>query len=403
MTDASVQQLHRGGPPSNEAAIVKKPEVQRLKSIAPWSTALRGGVICTANPLGQSAVKGASELGDLADPLCFTGPLDVRGVDKGVLDRMLYDMRLIRLTEQTCAKLIELQLLRAPCHLSIGQEAVAVGVSLSLHSSDRVFGGHRSHAHYLAMGGDVYGLLAEVLGKADGASHGIGGSMHICARSSGFYGSVPLIGATIPIAVGAALAAKMEGSGDVAVAYFGDGATEEGVLHESMNFASLHQLPVLFVCENNLFSTHLDIDLRQPSDRVARLAEAHRIRARTVDGNDAIAVSRAAQALIADARGGGGPGFLESVTYRHRAHLGFREDTDVGGRRGSEFLNAWKRRDPIARLEAALLASGTTSQRELNQQEVTLHSLLSNACDRALNAPFPEPAALLDSVFPTEL
>lgn len=409
MNDFSLKQPRTAGShPRGESSIERRADEKQeplaaFKSIAPWSTAFRDGRISTANPTGEKSIKGQSELNGLADPDGSSSPISISGFEKEVLDRMLYDMRLIRITEEACAKLIEFKRLRAPCHLGIGQEAVAVGVSLGLRASDRVFGGHRSHAHYLGMGGDVYRLLAEVLGKADGASHGIGGSMHICARSAGFYGSVPLIGATIPIAVGAALAAKMEGSGDVGVAYFGDGATEEGVLHESMNLASLHRLPVLFVCENNLYSTHLDIELRQPSDRVARFAEAHRITARTVDGNDVVAVAKAAGGLIEDARAGQGPGFLEAVTYRHLGHLGYKDDVHLEGRRGIESLNAWKMRDPIRRLENALLLAGVTSQEEINRQDLALRSLVSSASDRAIAAPFPEADALLASVFSKEL
>lgn len=227
----------------------------------------------------------------------------------------------------------------------------------------------------------------------------MGGSMHLCARSVGFQGSVPLVGATIPIAVGTALAAQKQGSGDVGVAYFGDGATEEGVLHESMNLASLYRLPVLFVCENNLFSSHLDISLRQPSDRVARFAEAHRVTAFTVDGNDVMAVSKAAQKLLERARGGDGPGFLEAVTYRHRGHVGYMDDIDVGVRRKMDDLSAWKRRDPIGRLAQAMIAADLTSVTELKEQEAALRAEVNSACDRALEAPYPPATALLSAVF----
>ncbi len=176
----------------------------------------------------------------------------------------------IRVVEEEIGRLVERSLARAPCHLGIGQEAVAVGVSHSLTAADRVFGAHRSHSHYLALGGSTYKLLAEVLGKADGTSKGMGGSMHLYGEEVGFMGSVPLVGATIPLAVGAAIAAKMDGRGAIGVTYFGDGATEEGVFHESMNLAAAMRLPVLFVCENNLFSSHLYITQRQPSDRIAR-------------------------------------------------------------------------------------------------------------------------------------
>ena len=343
-----------------------------------------------------------SDLGDLADPQREVLPLDIAGLDGGWLERALLDMALIRVTEEVVASLVQQGIARAPCHLSIGQEAIAVGVASQLMRSDRICGGHRSHSHFLAVGGDVYELLAEVLGKADGASHGMGGSMHLLAESIGFLGSVPIVGATIPIAVGAGLAAKLDGSGDVAVAFFGDGATEEGVFHESMNLASVHGLPVIFVCENNFFSSHLDINLRQPSDRVARYAEAHRVRSITVDGNDLTAVARAASRLVSEAREGHGPGFLEAITYRHRGHVGHAEDVDVGVRRQPSDLEAWKRFDPIQRLKRALLSAGMVTEARLREQEEGLRMMVAQECERAKAAPYPPDAALLGTVFLSE-
>jgi pyruvate dehydrogenase E1 component alpha subunit len=345
------------------------------------------------------AVSGKSELGVLADPQRPVERVDVAGCDVAWLQRAFRDMTLIRVAEEAIGALVEDGLARAPCHLGIGQEAVAVGVAAHLRSTDRVFGGHRSHSHYLAVGGDLYALVAEVLGKADGASRGMGGSMHLFAGDVGFHGSVPIVGATIPIAVGAALAAKLDGSGDVAVAFFGDGATEEGVFHESMNLAASQQLPVLFVCENNLFSSHLDIALRQPSDRIARYADAHKVRAATVDGNDLVAVTRAAASLVGHARSGAGPGFLEAITYRHRGHVGPKEDVDVGVRRKMSDLDAWKKLDPILRLREALLAGGLMTAAQMDQQERELRASVAAACERAKAARYPEAAALLGAVF----
>ena len=228
-------------------------------------------------------------------------------------------MLTIRIVEEKIGELVLEGLAKTPCHLAIGQEAVAVGVSAVLTSSDRVFGGHRSHSHYLALGGGLYPLLAEVLGKSEGASHGLGGSMHLYSGSIGFHGSVPIVGATIPIAVGAALAQpRWSGGRQIAVAYFGDGACEEGVFHESLNFAAVYGLPVLFVVENNLFSSHLHIELRQPSDSIARYAEAHRVRSLVIDGNDVGKVADAAEELVEPMRSGQGPALLEAVTFRFR-------------------------------------------------------------------------------------
>lgn len=340
-----------------------------------------------------------SELGELCDPSRLTEPLCVDGYEHSALEKFLHDMLVIRCVEEVVGELAELGRARAPCHLGIGQEAVAVGVSSSLRSTDRVFGGHRSHSHFLALGGDLYRLLAEVLGKADGTSRGMGGSMHLLGREVGFHGSVPIVGATIPIAVGAGLAARLDGERAVAVTYFGDGAAEEGVFHESLNLAAALSLPVLFVCENNLFSSHLDIALRQPSDRIARFAEAHRIANMTVDGNDVLAVAAAARDLVAKARDGKGPALLEAVTYRHRGHVGPKEDVDVGVNRSLDDLNAWKRRDPITRLLNALVTKKVIEHERYTQMWSSIRDTVRAARDRAESAPYPPAAALLECVY----
>ena len=184
--------------------------------------------------------------------------------------------------------------------------------------------------------------------------------MHLYGPQVGFLGSVPIVGASVPIAVGAALAAKMDGKGDVAVSYFGDGAVEEGSVQESLNLAAIMKLPVLFVCENNLFASHMHIRLRQVGDSTARFAQAHGIPATVVDGNDVVAVAAAAGEMIQRARSGEGPAYLEAVTYRWRGHVGPREDMDVGVKR-SQDLVLWKGRDPIGRLAVALQMTGALS------------------------------------------
>lgn len=297
------------------------------------------------------------------------------------------------------ALLVERQEAKCPCHLGIGQEAVAVGVSAHLTPEDRVFGGHRSHAHYLALGGDLYAMFAEILGRADGASKGMGGSMHLYGPSVGFHGSVPIVGATIPVAVGAALAAKMDGGKAIAVAYFGDGACEEGALHESFNLAAIMRLPVVFVCENNLYASHLDIKLRQPYDSVARFAIAHGMAANVVDGNDVVAVSRAAKQLITSARDREGPGFLEAVTYRWRGHVGPQEDIDVGVRRSLESLAAWKRRDPIGRLALALIARGEFTEDRYQCLSDEVRAEIDGAVEMARHASYPLFGQIIDMVY----
>lgn len=337
-------------------------------------------------------------LGDLVDPNQYRHALDLTGLNGEALISQLRMMLLIRGAEERIGDAVTAGEVSCPCHLGIGQEAIAVGVSANLRRTDKLFGGHRSHSHYLAQGGSLYGLFAEVLGKVSGCSKGMGGSMHLYDGENGFIGSVPIVAGTIPLGVGGALAAQKDGRGDVGVSYFGDGATEEGCFHEAMNFAAIFKLPMLFVCENNLFSSHLHIDLRQPSSSVARFAEAHRMVWEIVDGNDVVAVARAVERLLAGAREGKGPGFLEAVTYRWRGHVGPREDIDVGVKRESDLV-AWKKRDPIARLVEGLKHQGALSEASWTRLQEEVSEEIQNEWKKALEAPYPAGNATLNLVY----
>ncbi|CCQ53683.1 thiamine pyrophosphate-dependent dehydrogenase E1 component subunit alpha [Crocosphaera watsonii] len=339
-----------------------------------------------------------TDLGRLSDPHEFHEPIDIQGTDTHLLIEQLKRMILIRKVEELVADMVESKEARCPCHLAIGQEATAVGVSQHLTPSDRVFGCHRSHAHYLALDDDPYPLLAEILGKVTGCSKGMGGSMHLYNPQSGLKGTVPIVGATIPIATGAALAAKMDNNQDIAIAYFGDGATEEGVFHESLNMASVMGLPIIFVCENNLFSSHLHISLRQPFNSTSRYALAHGVTSQVVDGNNIVEVSSAMATLVKQARENRQPGFLESVTYRWRGHVGHREDIDVGVKRKSD-LTIWKKRDPIARLTQSLLEKNCLSKEELDSINQSIEQTIKQAIDQARKDPYPEHEQLLDCVY----
>jgi len=338
-------------------------------------------------------------LGALADPKNFSQALALHNSPTDWLLNCYRDMWLIRSAEESVADLYSAKETFTPIHLGIGQEAVAVGVSAHLNAGDRVYSGHRGHSHYLAMHASLDKMIAEILGRETGASAGMGGSMHLYAPEAGFHGSVPIVGATIPVAVGAALACKMDGKGQVAVCYFGDGACEEGVLHESLNLARVMDLPVLFVCENNLYSSHLDIHLRQPSNSTARFAQAHRIAHRVVDGNDVVTLADAAGALIADARAGKGPGFIEAVTFRWRGHVGPNSDIDVGVRRSPEELTAWKMRDPIRRLRDALEQDRGIAADVFDAMQAEIAADITRAIDAARTAPRPDPAVILDYVY----
>ena len=338
-------------------------------------------------------------LTSLADAKAHHEPIAFGDADPVPFVQALHRMVRIRRAEERIAENVATGVIKCPCHLAIGQEAAAVGVAMHLRSTDRAFGAHRSHAHFLAMGGSLDGLFAEVLGRDTGVSRGMGGSMHLAAKEVGFYGSVPIVGASIPIAVGAGLAAQMDKKGDVGVSFFGDGAAEEGSFHESMNLASVMNLPVLFVCENNMFASHMHIRLRQKTDAVARFATAHGMPHATVDGNDVVAIWSALQGAAAEWRAStGGPFFLEAVTYRWLGHVGHRDDQDVGVARKDD-LNDWKGRDPVRRLAESLSNLGVLSPKEFAAMEGTIRDEVATSWAKALRQPFPDPSALLSRVW----
>jgi pyruvate dehydrogenase E1 component alpha subunit len=310
---------------------------------------------------------------------------------------MYKTMVLIRLSEERIGQLVETRDVRTPCHLSIGQEAVAVGVCAALRSEDSVWGGHRSHGHYLAKGGDLNAMMAEIFGKATGCARGRGGSMHLAAPHQGIFGTVPLVAATIPMAVGAGLAAKLRGNDQVAAAFFGDGATDEGHFHESLNLAALYNLPVLFVCENNLYSTHLPLKERRLKDNIVDSAALHGMPGVVVDGNDVVRVYRAAEAAVLRARSGGGPTLLECRTYRWRGHVGPALDLDVGVDR-REQLDGWMARDPIAGCRRQLLEAGVSAS-ALDRVNDQVRAEVEAAVTFARQSPPPDPSELLHHVY----
>jgi len=303
----------------------------------------------------------------------------------------------IRLFEERVADLVEAGEIKTPCHLYIGQEAIATGVCAALGRKDYVWGGHRSHGHYLAKGGDLRAMMAELYSKATGCSRGRGGSMHLIAPEVGILGTVPLVAGTIPLAVGSALASKLRGDHRVAVSFFGDGATDEGHLHESMNLAALYRLPVIFVCENNFYSSHMHLLEHRAEDNIYKLGEAHGMPAVRLDGNDVIAVYRATVDAVNRARNRAGPMLLECRTYRWRGHVGPAWDLDVGVKRKDE-LEEWLPKDPIARVRAFLVET-SMRQEEFDRIEQEIRSELEEAVVFARESPYPDEGELLDHVF----
>src|SRR5579872_5909202 len=279
------------------------------------------------------------------------------GIGRELLRQMYSTMVKIRFAEERLADLVAVGEIKTPCHLYIGQEAIAAGVCAALERRDYVWGGHRSHGHYLAKGGDLRAMVAEIFGKSSGCSQGRGGSMHLFAAEVGILGTVPLVAATVPLAVGTGLASKLRGDDRVSVAFFGDGATEEGHFHESMNMAAVYSLPVVFVCENNFYASHMGLMERRRADNIAKSADAHGMAGEAVDGNDIQAMVASAERAVSRARTGGGPTLIEARTFRWRGHVGPAWDMDVGVKRKDE-LKEWLPRDPVARARTLLVEAG---------------------------------------------
>jgi pyruvate dehydrogenase E1 component alpha subunit len=306
----------------------------------------------------------------------------------------------IRLVEERIVELYPEQEMRCPTHLSIGQEAVAVGVCAHLRPEDQAISAHRSHAHYLAKGGDLRRMLAEIYGKVTGCARGKGGSMHLIDLQVGFLGCVPIVGSTIPIGVGAAFGARLRGEESPTAVFFGDGAAETGVFHESLNFACVHALPVFFVCENNLYSVNTPLAPRQPEDRsITDLARGHGMTCRQVDGQDADAVWSTAGALVDDLRRGNGPVFLEAMTYRWLEHCGPNNDVQFGLRPEDEY-NTWLGRDPLSFYEQKLLEEGVIDEADAESVRTSVARDIDDAVEFAKSSPFPPREELMQHVYP---
>lgn len=314
----------------------------------------------------------------------------LKGVVENISMRLYREMLRIRLIEERIAALYPEQEMRCPVHLCIGQEAVAVGACAALARRDYVLSGHRSHGHYLAKGGNLKAMMAEIYGKSTGCAGGKGGSMHLIDLDVGFLGSTPIVGSTIPIAVGTAFGSLMRNEDHVAMVFLGDGAVETGVFHESLNFASLKRLPIIFVCENNLYSVYSPLDVRQPASRsITDLGRAHGIESIHGDGNDVELVYQLCSRAAQKARNGGGPTFFEFATYRWREHCGHEYDNHIGYRTEQEYLE-WKERCPIALMEARLLGNDHVSRSALNNVTAEIKDEINAAVAFAKQSPFPE-------------
>jgi TPP-dependent pyruvate/acetoin dehydrogenase alpha subunit len=324
-------------------------------------------------------------------------PNEKRKLTQTQLWELYTTMLRIRIFEERAADLCTAGEITTPCHFYIGQEAVAAGVCAALQKDDYVWGGHRSHGHYLAKGGNLRSMMAELYGKSMGCSKGRGGSMHVVAKDVGILGTVPLVAATIPLAVGAGLASKLRGDRRVSVSFFGDGATEEGHFHESLNLAGLYRLPVIFVCENNFYSSHMHLRERRAEDNIYKSAEAHGIPGLRLDGNDVVEVFEGASEAVRRARHGEGPTLMECRTFRWRGHVGPAWDMDVGVKRRDE-IKSWMAKDPVRAARQQLMDLGVARE-EFERTEQTIRTEVEAAVEFSRQSPYPEPGELLDHVF----
>ncbi len=307
---------------------------------------------------------------------------------------------LVRQTELTLAERYKEQEMRTPTHFGMGQEGPAVGVCHALGKEDVAYSHHRSHNHYLAKGGSVHGLAAELFGRETGCSRGRGGSVHLTAPDQGFIASSAILGETVAVAVGSAFSFKMDGADRIATSFFGDAVAEEGIFYECLNYAALHRLPVLLVSENNLYATESPLSVRQPDGTdVCERVRSFNIAAEKVDGNDVTAVYRAAVKAVAAIRAGGGPYFLECSTYRWLEHVGPHFDYELQRTyRSKEELDLWMERCPVKRSGEGLIADGIASAADLTAWSDETQQQIDADIARAYADPWPEPAGLFDNV-----
>ncbi|MCX5810078.1 MAG: thiamine pyrophosphate-dependent dehydrogenase E1 component subunit alpha [Proteobacteria bacterium] len=310
--------------------------------------------------------------------------------DKTIAMSLYSTMLRIRMVEEKIVELYPEQEMRCPVHLCIGQEAIAAGVCAHLSEKDYLMSNHRSHGHYLAKGGSLKAMFAEIYGKAAGCSKGKGGSMHLVDLDVGIMGTTPIVAGSIPVAVGVAFGSALKGEDRITVAFFGDAATEEGVFCESLNFAALKKLPVLFVCENNYFSVYSPLSVRQPAERDnLALVKAYGIAGERGDGNNVLEVYRATGKAVQYLRNGKGPYYLEFDTYRWREHCGPNYDNDLGYRTEEEFLR-WRHRCPADNFERYLVQEGYATPEKIIEIKKKISREIDEAVTFAKQCPFPD-------------
>ena len=317
-------------------------------------------------------------------------------VDQATALHLYRQMLVIRRTEEQLAKAYQAGLIHGACHTYIGEEAVATGVCAHLSHQDAVFSTHRGHGHALAKGVTPAAVMAELFGRVAGCSQGRGGSMHLFAPEVGMMGTSGIVGPCILQAAGAGYSFKLLGRDHVGVAFFGDGASNNGAFHEGLNMAGIWDLPALFICENNMYATEVPFAYATRNTDVAQRAAGYGIPGVAVDGNDVLAVYEAAGEALRRARSGGGPTLIECKTYRTRPHA---EGMRDGSYRTPEEVESWKRRDPIQMLYTTLTTERLASTDELSGIDAEVQAQIAEAYEFAKNSPYPDGATALDYIY----
>lgn len=319
-------------------------------------------------------------------------------LSKGKLKELYTVMLRIRLVELKIEEFYPQDEMKTPIHLCIGQEAIPAGVCANLNKDDYVFSNHRGHGHYIAKSGDLKAMIAELYGREGGCSSGRGGSMHLIDTSVGFMGSSSIVGGSIPIATGAALSSVLQRDHKVSVVFFGDAASEEGILFESMNFAALKNLPVVYVCENNFYSVCSHQSARQANCDISMRPKAFGIPSYRVDGSDVIEVYRKSKKVIEDARSGKGPSFIECRAYRWRAHAGAGDPQKDAYRKLDEWRE-WIEKDPLKHFENSLVKEGAVTSNEIKDINEKIDKEISEAFEFAKKSPLPDSEELEKYLF----
>lgn len=311
---------------------------------------------------------------------------------------MLRQMILVRAFEEKLEELYQRKAMFGSTHSYRGQEAIAVGVCSALQKTDLIASYHRGTGHLIAKGADLYTLLCECMGREEGYSKGRGGKMHMGDMGFGFIGNTGTVGGTVPTATGAALSAKVRGSKEVVASFFGDGAANQGVVHEAMNMAGLWKLPVIYVCENNQYAMTVSMEKSTAVKEYSVRAAAYGFEGKTIDGNDVEAVFEATEQAATKGRKGGGPTFLECMTYRWDGHFGGEPGTAY---RTKEEIDSWKQKCPIKRLKENLIQEGNLTEAEFQKMNDEVYAELDAVAKRAEAAPLPAKKVELDAIFAT--